>query len=59
MKDVKCEINGLIYRFTNVVNDGGVPYGYCSKLRQHAWIHEKFIQTEDGNMVAYSQVEDE
>ena len=40
MADYICyRINGRIYRFEHVVMDGGIPYGYCARLRKHAWLY--------------------
>ena len=55
--DVKCEINGRVYTFKNVINDGGVPYGYCPKLKKHGWVHEKFIFLEDGTAQKCTRIE--
>lgn len=49
--DIIYLINGRIYRFTNIRNDGGVPFGYCSKLRKKGWLYPNFIQFEGENGV--------
>lgn len=46
--EIVCNVNGRIYSFIVRKIDGGVPYGFCKKLRKWGWIHDDYIQLEDG-----------
>lgn len=43
MDDIRYDINGYIYKFTNVRLDGGIPYGYCKRLNKWAWLYQNGI----------------
>lgn len=45
---VKYDVNGRTYSFAVDCTDGGVPYGFCSRLKRWGWLYSHYIQFESG-----------
>ena len=56
-KTVRYDVNGYIYRFENIRVDGGIEYGYCRRLKKHAWLYPDYIQFEGEYLVRAKRLE--
>lgn len=50
-------ISGKLYSFDVTCTDGGIPYGYCKKLKKWGWLFKGYIQLDDGQILIAKEVQ--